>query len=53
MARKYVRKTQRGADDTRYTQDDLKAAIADVKNGKKQRGGHARHIIFHEHYTTT
>lgn len=41
MPRKYIRKTQRGADGERYTAQALKRAINDVKSGSKTIKGAA------------
>lgn len=42
MARKYVRKTRRGADGDRYNREDLRTAIADVMAGRKTKRGAAK-----------
>lgn len=42
MVRDYIRKTGRGADGAAYSQEDLQAAIEDVKNANKTARGAAK-----------
>lgn len=43
MGRIYIRKTERGANGSRYTSEALNKAVADVNNGKKTIKGAAKY----------